>query len=781
MQLISKEYVIQKARIEDGSLQLRLDKNGEANYIFWKESEEKDQQIEFKVDEFSLMAMDVTYVDEHSDFLLDAQVKEMGLAIEKNAEEMQFKILSEQKINSLFVAEKNYIDNKQIGLHGPLSVSNDGKTISLEKLNIDIEGNELPVSGNITEENNQWAVDLSAGGETDLTDVMNLMPEEDKASMADYRSDGRVKFDLRINGEMGGGKTPLISVDFSAGQARIKELRSGVVLSKITTKGRFVTLKNGSERLDFEQFSAQLGANDFNITGAIENFESPWVNAKVNFGGHTGEVVDFFHLDSLVSGEGQFSLRAEIKGPFPLDEKDMYKLEKLNMSGQCALEDVSLTFANGRQNLHKLNGEIELNDKDIRVPNMRGKLNGSEFKLDGTVSNFLPYLLSDNEKLKINADFSSPEVILDDWFASGENSDGDLRFALSDNIGFDLKLDIDRLNYQDFIAEEVKGECRLQRGVFNATPISFKSSSGEVTGQLTVAEKKEGMFLATCKADLRSINVSQAFREFNNFGQDYLKDSHLKGKADADVYYSCLFNEALEVDMNSINTVADLSISNGELIEHASMIEIMEAVKSRNLLKPFVRVDELENEVRHLKFAELKNRIRIDKGKIEIPEMLIANNAMDLNISGTHDFNNQIDYKFNFRLREILVNKSNPEFYVEDDGLGHRLYLRMHGPVDDPEVDMDKGAAKESRQEAIAEAKSDIKEFFKDPLGKNRTDNEKKKGKAVITVVEFDDDEELKADDAKKAKKKKRKGIFSVLSDGDDEEDEPLDEDDDDF
>jgi hypothetical protein len=206
------------------------------------------------------------------------------------------------------------------------------------------------------------------------------------------------------------------------------------------------------------------------------------------------------------------------------------------------------------------------------------------------------------------------------------------------------------------------------------------------------------------------------------------------------------------------------------------MIGIVEELRERHLLKPFVRADELEREMHHLKFQRLNNTIRIEDEVIYIPKMEIANNAMDIGIKGRHGFDQSIDYTVDFTLRDILVNKRNPEFLIQDDGLGHRIHLSMSGMVDDPVIELDKEVAKENRKEAIAEAKEDIKEFFSNPFKKK--DDEADDRAAVVIEIEGAE-KDLKTEGNGEPKKEKKQ--WWKVEQKTEQEEPPPAEDEDDF
>ena len=139
--------------------------------------------------------------------------------------------------------------------------------------------------------------------------------------------------------------------------------------------------------------------------------------------------------------------------------------------------------------------------------------------------------------------------------------------------------------------------------------------------------------------------------------------------------------------------------------------------------------------------------------------MEIRSNALDIELTGTHTFEDLIDYRFAFRFRELKDQQRDSEFgEVLDDGTGMRVYMRMHGPLDDPTIEWDKQAKKEQAKENREEAKQDAKAILKTEFGFFKNDTtvqiyqEQKKPKEQL-ILEFGDEQKLPSDGNKKPEK----------------------------
>lgn len=172
--------------------------------------------------------------------------------------------------------------------------------------------------------------------------------------------------------------------------------------------------------------------------------------------------------------------------------------------------------------------------------------------------------------------------------------------------------------------------------------------------------------------------------------------------------------------------MSDVTIKNGELKDLETMRLITDYMRSNKALKMMLNkhIDKFEEKLMHLKFATLSNKIEIQDRKIFIPEMTISTNALDVNLFGWHDFDNNVEYHISFRFRDLKTVAEYTEFgKVEDDGLGIIIYLTMFGPVDNPEFSLDGDERKNDLKENLTQEKQDLKSMLKTEFGLFKNDS----------------------------------------------------------
>jgi hypothetical protein len=132
-----------------------------------------------------------------------------------------------------------------------------------------------------------------------------------------------------------------------------------------------------------------------------------------------------------------------------------------------------------------------------------------------------------------------------------------------------------------------------------------------------------------------------------------------------------------------------------------------------------------EEQLDHLRFGDIQNHILIRDQQIHIPRMLVHSNLSDIRVSGTHTFDNHIDYHFDVPMRSIHLRSAKArertarrkQHFGEvapDDAAPTKLFLKARGTVDDYKISYDLPTAKAQLKENLVEEKKELKQVLKD-------------------------------------------------------------------
>jgi hypothetical protein len=255
--------------------------------------------------------------------------------------------------------------------------------------------------------------------------------------------------------------------------------------------------------------------------------------------------------------------------------------------------------------------------------------------------------------------------------------------------------------------------------------LSFVNAEALISGALVIEEKLPEIFTITAKVATKNLKFKPMFKEWNNFEQTVISDQNISGRAELSLYFHAPFDLRTGVILKSIDARLNMKVYDGHLKNVLGFKDITESLKTPvgKLVVGKNNIAILEQKLSDVSFKVLENSILIHDGKIEIPTMLIASSALNLEMSGTHTFENDIDYKFGFNFRELLNKEKNTEFgEVIDDGTGLKIFMRMYGTLDNPIIEWDQKSRKDAFKENREEAKKDAKSILKTEFGLFKND-----------------------------------------------------------
>ena len=349
-----------------------------------------------------------------------------------------------------------------------------------------------------------------------------------------------------------------------------------------------------------------------------------------------------------------------------------------------------------------------LNGFDARVEQLNFNINENNCSFSGDFYSVIPYFTTDNSSLKINANLYSNRLDLEKLLTAAGSDESDLQLALPTSIQLHLTAQIDQFLFKSFNASNIKGTLDYVNGKLQISPLQLNMAGGNVAADFSLYPASNGQFEVTCDGALSNIDIQQVFGLFDNFGQTYLTGNNIKGNATVLVDFQTTLGPDLLVLPNTIKSDLQVNIENGELNDVSSFQYMITYIKGNKWIAPFVKEDDFAEKLRHIKFSTLQNSIHIENSIITFPLMDIESSAMSITMEGSHTFDNVLDYRLGFDLKEIMLNASS----TAGDKSGRQIYLYMRGPMDNLEFGLDKEALRSDRVSAKLIEKEKLNRIF---------------------------------------------------------------------
>ncbi len=757
--VFNKNYHIKKIKINNGNLSIRIDENGNDNYHFWKSSENTDTTaFSFALEKIDLNNIEVLYKNFQANQSINVVVNQSKLSGNFSDKHYSLKTKSNLFINKIKIDKNTYLRKKNIDAELALEINNTTNRYDIQQGKIKIENLLFEVLGSIENNSSNPLVNLNIRGKNmDIRSVLSLIPNQYKDKIKDYESNGEFYFNATINGEISDKYIPKIRANFGINNADITHITEHFTINNVNLKGRYSSggsADSESSTLELIPFSARI--NQGSIAGelTLHNLNNPSINAKIKADLSLEEIQKFIHIDTIESINGQLKMDAQFNGKWTDINYNTYK--ETSLQGNLTITDMNMKLKNNTLDFTAINGEFNFDNNDLIVNQLKGKVLESDFELKGIFKNSTGFVFNENEDITIDASLNSKNINLNELLANKEeNSESSSKYKLkfSEHVNVKLQSNIDHISFRKFEANDINGLIILKNKRMMADPIRFSTMNGNITLSGLVDAGDSTKLLLSCVSEINKINVTKLFTAFENFTQTSITNQNIKGVLSAKIELSSELSPDLTMDMSKLTSEIDMTIENGELNN----------VESMKNMSRFIELSELNA----IKFATLKNSFEIKNRLISFPKMEIKSNAINIYLSGTHTFNNDINYKIKLSLNELLskkaikAKKQNEEFgEVTDDGLGRtNIYLSMTGTVDKPIIKYDTKSAIQNIKLNIKEEKNTLKTILKEEFGlfkKDSTIKSKAKKEDSKFKIKWEEADE-KVEDKKALKMPKKK------------------------
>ena len=725
--LIDGKQELEKIVLLNAKLNIKYDNEGNPNFKIFKPKQEGEQSVIINQVYFS--NSEITYLDQQKN--IDIKGTTQKISLEFSAEKQSdFLTKGDLQMHNLIVGPTNYVQQKQMKINADFSVND--RIIYIKPSTFFIEDVEAKLEGKI----NGINVDLIVYAEKQkINSILTHMPEKFKSICASFIANGDLNCNGTIKGEISKTSNPHFNMDFNVTNGIFKLKENLFNLTEVTLLGNIdngVTNSFENTQIKVEKCSGKTGNGTLSGMFSLSNLNNHYITADISSNLDLAEVNHYFISTPFFDMKGSLITTTKYNGELDFSEKMRDNFLQANHQSNIELKDVKFQYNDSPLlfGISELKGQMKNNK--IIINNSELTISDSDMKFEGTITNFIPYLFNASPKIIVQGNLESVYVKFDELMTIKDikGKEETRSFSTMPNwIEANLQTKIEQLSYKYFIARNIDAGIDFRDYTLMAKKVKMNTLNGEVNGEAKFFERPFNHLKLFTSTHLEKINIRNLFTAFENFEQDFIQDKHLKGEATADIQLQTSWTPGFKFDPNSLRLSSHLIINKGELIEFSPLLD----------LSSYVSVEELKD----VKFSTLENNIRIEHNMIKVPSMEINSSALSVFVSGTHSFENKIDYQVRLLLSELISKKFRKkntnfdnEFGVVDDEMGYTtLYLKMTGDVDNPEIYFDKIKIKEKLNLKVKEEKEEIKKIIKEDVLKQKPDSIKSNQKQEPDVI----------------------------------------------
>ena len=737
LDLLGGDYNLKQINITKGELNLQIDSLGRENFDIIKNTKERnDSDFRLALQAVRLKQMNVRYQNKATKQDYTSYVDLISLSGELSTNEFEMLTQGDIQVLNALSSGIPLIKNQRLEFDLSLSVDKSKGVTKIPTAVINIGGLPFEIDGYVHPDSLWFNIKSK---EIQLTDaVEKLALKGSKETLNKFQGKGVLDFELQIFGGTASAAPVNINCLFAIKDGQLREPIENIKLSNIQLKGHYLKTDENPEELVLENISLISETGPFRGALSIVDFNAPtysgFAHGKINL----SSANRIFGFPGIAEVKGFVNISSDFLASENMRNQTIV-LRKCN--GTVDFENVVLQLLEDKRRFEKINGKVDFTKQNLQVANFSLLVNKTDMTLRGKMSNVFNYLYNEGS-LGLSMKLSAANILLTDLGSTSKEQKkaAQKTFALPEKIKGSLYVDVKNLNYEKHDFRNVRGDLNIDERNLDFNYISLVNSGSRIEGGLTISELQPESFDISLNAYSSGIDIQQAFREWDNFYQDVLLAENMEGSAALKLSFRGLFDLQTGLEYPSVNSNMELRISNGNIKNASIMDDISKSIKDSPakyvLGKKNLQI--LEKRLKSISFESLKNTITINNSVVTVPKMFISSSVLDMNVSGTHTFDNDIDYRFDFKFRDLKESNQNSEFgEIIDDGTGFKMFLKMYGPLDNPILEWDKEQKKKSAQEYRQEEKKQIKEMLKTEFGAFKNDS---------TVEEYVHEEKPKED-----------------------------------
>tara|TARA_A100001234_G_scaffold152300_1_gene134144 strand:- start:1814 stop:4294 length:2481 start_codon:yes stop_codon:yes gene_type:complete len=721
--LLVKKNIIQQIYLDEGIINLNKNKHQFLNQKHKVEYPQKNSNIK----ELLLINIKFKFLDDKSKSNINCNINECLIDINEDIYDLKGKIFSKK----VQIGKINYLEDITSSLNLKLKLNNNqisivtGSHILIEEVLAEITG----VIGR------KRLLNLSVATEKQqIKHIIRYMPKKFRALTKSFLAEGLID----CKGEIirkSDDKNPSFAMNFNINNGVFELKEKPIKFTNISTSGKITNgnLKNfQTSEIEFSNFSTNLANGKIFGNFKVNNLNKLFLTGDFNSSLEANDINNYFQNSPFLNLKGKINASSKYKGNISFDKKFSEYFLLAEHTSKLEINNMNFNYLNSPIDYSIDFAEITMNNENIIVDSSSLEIENSMLNYKGHIKNLVAYFTEKSETINLFGEIKSDKII---YSPSQEANNRSVENHLIPKwITFDFDVKLKKLIYNDFYVTDLIGKLRLQNRMISGENINGNSLGGNITSDFSLNEETKNYLILKANLILNSINIQNTFVAFNDFNQNFIQSDHIKGISSAKIDFESHWKPDTKFIDEKLILTSDLTIEKGELIN----FEPLEKLSS------FVSVDDLK----HVQFSTLKNTIDVKDKIVTIPKMEINSSALSLLLSGTHTFDNLINYDITLLLSELLFKKfktknNSSEFgeVVKDDQNFTAIFLKMSGDKDKTEIAFDGLKLKEDIQNKITKEVKFINTIIKEDIlnPKKKGDNDKLKENDI--EIEWDEEE----------------------------------------
>lgn len=538
----------------------------------------------------------------------------------------------------------------------------DRTSVTMEKLEARLGDNPLKGFVHLTGFRNP-VINSELTARLDLSELQNFLP------MEGMEARGIFDMDMKISGPLNDSlkQFPLVNARLNLKNGFLRSDQSPLPMEKLhlILEATNETGRLRDTRLNIDTLTYSIDGENFFVTGQISDLERINYDLSVKGVLYLDKLNRILRLNDIVMA-GEIGLDLETSGNY--EDLMAERYHKLPTSGQIRMNGLIFQSQQIPHGLKVRHGHLLFTNEKIHLDTLYGSIGESSFSLKGHLTNYLAYVLHNEEEIRGDLEFQSEYFNLNELMRSEKLTRNDTahhhleKFDIPKNINFTFDAEITNLIYKELIILDLRGEVVLNDGMLSLKETDFHSLDAHfrIAGDYDTRDVHHPKF--DLAVNVEDLDIGKAHAAFATVQAVAPASEHTYGVFSVD--YS-LKGELLP------NMFPVLSSLQG-----GGTIRIREA--TINGMKLFHHISGLtkKESLRNPELKDIVMETRVENGTVFVKPFSMNLAGFTTDIEGRHELTGTMNYVLKIGL---------PPFDVV------KIPLHVSGTYDKPKIHLGKG------------------------------------------------------------------------------------------
>ena len=485
-------------------------------------------------------------------------------------------------------------------------------------------------------------------------DFLSLIPTFYQSGYESIVTKGNLAMNGFVKGKMDDDNMPGWDFNLSVDNAQIKypDVPGSINNIFLKASSKFVGGTNMNlMTVDVPKFHADFVGNVIDANLKLSNIEKdPLMDTRIMAKVDLATLKQVIPMAEGESYKGKLDADVSLKGYLSAIDNEDY--DAFNATGSIELSNMNYTSADLTAAVDIKTMMLRFNPQNLTLENLEAKMGKSDFKMMGTIDNYLAYMLRD-ELLKGDFDFSSSNLDLDEFMGTTPASDGmgageeaqSEPILIPDNLDFNINTNIANMSYDGMTYKNVSGGVRMKDEEAILDNITLNTLGGTVGLKGNYNSANPNQPKLDFGFSLKEIDIQQLAANFITIDKLAPIAKYTQGKISTNFNMNTLLQPSLEPIYSSLTGGGDLFTSTVKITGFKPLEKLGESLKMDNIATQTIK--------------DLKTFFQFKDGKVNLSKPFVTKlGKIESEISGYSSFEQDINYDIKMMVPKSELPKS---------------------------------------------------------------------------------------------------------------------------